>query len=63
MKVERWFTQIGADKKRRYLKVEWWKESHETSVIKLHTVSGSESFLRLSQNLGRPILFYGSLIV
>jgi hypothetical protein len=24
-KVGRWFTQIGADKKRRYLKVEWWK--------------------------------------
>mgnify|MGYP007058257139 CR=1 FL=1 len=30
-KVERWFTQIGADKKRRYLNVEWRKGVPETS--------------------------------
>jgi hypothetical protein len=42
-KVERWFTQIGADKKRRYLNVEWRKGVPETSVTKLHTVSSRAS--------------------
>jgi hypothetical protein len=43
-----------------YLKLEWWKESHETSVIKLHTVSGSESFFEAYPKSGQtyPSLWF-----